>query len=83
MLGGFLGAIFGNILMPFVGGIFGIIAGTFVGAVFGEKMAPQEGGNEHAIQVGLASAIGRTLGLVGKLAVVLGIGFWAILRLIF
>ena len=83
MLGGVLGAIFGHILMPFVGGIFGIIAGPFVGAVFGEKMAPHEGGNEHAIQVGLASAIGRTLGLVGKLAVVLGIGFWAILRLIF
>ncbi len=83
MAGGFVGAIFGNLILPLVGGIVGIIVGTFVGAVIGESTGEEAVDENQALKVGFASAIGRTLGLVAKLAICFAIGFWALIVWLF
>lgn len=81
MAGGFVGAIFGNLIIPLLGGLVGIVLGTFVGAIMGELYGEDSANADQAIKVGLASAVGRASGLVAKLALNFGIGFWAVLQL--
>ena len=81
MIGGFAGAIFGNLLFPLFGGLLGIVVGTLFGAIFGERQGEEAAGTEQAVKVGLASAIGKAVGLVAKVALNFAIGFWAILQL--
>ena len=82
MIGGFGGAIFGNLLFPLLGGLVGIVIGTFAGAVFGELQGTEAAETDQAVRVGLASAVGKAVGLVAKVALNFGIGFWAILQMI-
>lgn len=81
MLGGFIGAIFGNLLIPLFGGLMGIVVGTFAGAIFGELQGEEAAETDQAVKVGLASAIGKAVGLVAKVALNFAIGFWAILQI--
>lgn len=74
LLGGFLGALFGasgGSVVPVLGTLVGVLvggaAGAFVGAYFGETWKGRS--ESHAIAVGKAVAVGRTLGVLGKMAV--------------
>lgn len=57
--------------MPVVGTLIGVLsggaAGSFIGAYVGETWKGRD--EEQAIAVGTAVAIGRTLGVLGKMAV--------------
>jgi hypothetical protein len=92
MLGGFVGGILGNLILPIIGGIFGVLGGTFIGAYLGEKRALEQqqadsdtssDDQEKAMKVGMASLIGRILGLMAKLAFTLVCLFYFIGQLIF
>ena len=91
ILGGFCGGICGNIVFPLIGGIFGILVGTGVGAFLGEKSAlakANEGAlaaEDHdgkALKVGIASLIGRALGLVVKLSIAVGCLLYSFFKLL-
>jgi uncharacterized protein YqgC (DUF456 family) len=66
IIGAFAGAIFGSPLMPVVGTLIGACAGAFVAALLYEllRMRKQLG---QAAWTGLGAAIGRILGVFGKL----------------
>ena len=74
LLGGFVGALFGaggGSVVPVLGTLIGILSGgaggAFLGAYLGETW---KGRNEQqAVAVGRAVAIGRTLGVLGKMIV--------------
>ena len=78
IVGGLFGGIFGNLVLPLIGGIFGILLGTGLGAYWGEKSAlsrlngaglPEEDHDGHALKVGVASLIGRAIGLMAKISI--------------
>lgn len=78
IVGGLLGGILGNLLLPLIGGIFGILLGTGLGAYWGEKSAlsrlAEEGlasgdRDDQAVKVGIASMIGRAIGLMAKISI--------------
>ena len=91
VLGGFLGGISGTLLMPLLGGLIGVLVGTFIGAFLGEKrwldqQAREQSGvdasGEQPVVVGLASLVGRALGLIAKISVILMIGLYFIVKCI-
>lgn len=74
LLGGIVGAVIGagsGSIVPVVGTLIGVLsggaAGSFIGAYVGETWKGRD--EEQAIAVGTAVAIGRTLGVLGKMAV--------------
>jgi uncharacterized protein YqgC (DUF456 family) len=91
ILGGFCGGICGNIVFPLIGGIFGILVGTGVGAYMGEKSAlakanegalAAEDPDGKALKVGIASLIGRALGLVVKLSIAMACLLYSFFKLL-
>lgn len=74
MLGGIAGAIFGaggGSVVPVLGTLIGVLLGGAVGAFLGAYLGETWKGRreEQAIAVGRAVAIGRTLGVLGKMIV--------------
>lgn len=74
LVGGVVGAISGaggGSVVPVLGTLFGVLAGgasgAFLGAYLGETWKGRS--EPHAIAVGRAVAIGRTLGVLGKMTV--------------
>jgi uncharacterized protein YqgC (DUF456 family) len=74
LLGGIAGALFGAgggsfvpVLGTLIGILFGGAGGAFLGAYLGETWKGRS--EEQAIAVGSAVAIGRTLGVLGKMVV--------------
>ncbi len=74
LLGGIAGALFGAcggsivpVLGTLIGVLFGGASGAFLGAYLGETWKGRS--EEQAIAVGSAVAIGRTLGVLGKMVV--------------
>lgn len=74
LLGGIVGAISGaggGSAIPVLGTLIGVLVGgaggAFLGAYVGETWKGRS--EEHAVAVGRAVAIGRTLGVLGKMAV--------------
>lgn len=74
LVGGIVGAMSGaggGSIVPVIGTLFGILAGgaggAFVGAYVGETWKGRS--EEQAVAVGRAVAIGRTLGVLGKMIV--------------
>lgn len=74
LLGGIAGALFGaggGSIVPVLGTLIGVLlggaAGAFLGAYLGETWKGRS--EEQAIAVGSAVAIGRTLGVLGKMVV--------------
>jgi len=68
IIGGFVGGIFGNLLIPLIGGLIGILIGTGLGAFVGERQATAADGDSQPLKVGIASMIGRAVGLMAKLS---------------
>lgn len=74
LLGGFVGAVFGaggGSVVPVLGTLIGILSGgaggAFLGAYLGETWKGRR--EEQAVAVGRAVAIGRTLGVLGKMII--------------
>lgn len=74
LLGGIAGAIFGaggGSVVPVLGTLIGVLVGgaggAFLGAYLGETWKGRS--DEQAVAVGRAVAIGRTLGVLGKMTV--------------
>lgn len=74
--GSLVGGVLGTFLLPIpiAGSVFGACGGAFLGALFGER---REGKNmRDSLRSGGGAAIGRGLGIVGKIGG--GILIWAI-----
>ncbi|MEE2858054.1 MAG: DUF456 domain-containing protein [Planctomycetota bacterium] len=85
VIGGLVGGISGNLIVPLLGGLIGVLVGTFVGAYLGEKRWLEQqvraqnsvdASGEQPVVVGLASLVGRALGLIAKISVILMIGLY-------
>ena len=70
LLGGVAGMFVFTLPAPVVGTIAGGVIGCFLGALAGELTVRDEMGG--ALRVGAASAVGRVIGLAGKLAAAMG-----------
>lgn len=74
LLGGFVGALFGvggGSFVPVLGSLIGVLiggaSGAFLGAYLGETWKGH--GDQQAVAVGRVVAIGRTLGVLGKMVI--------------
>jgi phage tail tape-measure protein len=74
LVGGIAGALFGaggGSIVPVLGTLIGVLlggaGGAFVGAYLGETWKGRS--EAQAVTVGSAVAVGRTLGVIGKMAV--------------
>ena len=67
VIGGFVGMFVLTLPLPVIGTIAGAVLGCFVGAVVAELTVRPD--IAHTTRVGVFSAAGRVLGLVGKLAI--------------
>ena len=77
LVGGITGAILGTIFIPVP--LLGSLAGGAMGAFAGSAMLERGGGKElrDAMHVGRGAAVGHVLGMLGKLA--MGVGVWVLL----
>lgn len=74
LVGGIAGALFGaggGSVVPVLGTLIGVLFGGACGAFFGAYLGETWKGrsDEHAVAVGGAVAIGRTLGVLGKMVI--------------
>jgi uncharacterized protein YqgC (DUF456 family) len=80
LIGGVLGAFVLSLPVPIIGTIIGAAVGCFCGALAAELSLDQSAA--HAGRVGLASAIGRTVGTCVKIAAALAMAGVALLSAI-
>ncbi len=76
VLGGFAGAIVGAPLFFGFGAILGALVGAFLGAVLIELLTYGPTGWKKAVRSGWGSFLGRTAGVITKMAIAIGMIVW-------
>jgi hypothetical protein len=76
ILGGFAGAIVGAPLFFGFGAILGALVGAFLGAVLIELLTYGPTGWKKAVRSGWGNFLGRTAGVITKMAIAIGMIVW-------